>query len=383
MRKIILGILGVLLIVFAVFVANYLIDNKEKPTGNVQKVVKTVFVETVENKDIPIVITNNGNLEAKHRIEIYSEVQGVFQKSSRLFKEGQTYPKGSILLQIDNAEFYASVQSQKSSFVNLITSIMPDLRLDYPEVYPQWQSYLNDFKMDEPTPALPESSTAQVNNFIIGRGINTAFFNLKNLEQRLRKYTIVAPFDGVLTEALVNEGTLIRNGQKLGEFIDPEVYEMEVAVNKSYNRFLKEGEEVTLSNLDHTETWKGKVSRINGKVNQATQTVKVFIEVKGENLKEGMYVEASLVAKDEPDAIKIDRSLMVDQSHIYAVKDTVLELVDVKPVFYSDREVVLQEVPDGTKIITKPIPGAYPGMVVKVSNEEVPNGNDTIKAAAE
>ncbi|MCM5662714.1 efflux RND transporter periplasmic adaptor subunit [Galbibacter mesophilus] len=382
MRKIILGILGVLLIAFAVFVANYLIENKEKPSGSVQKVVKTVFVETVENKDIPIVITNNGNLEAKHRIEIYSEVQGVFQKSSKLFKEGQAYPKGSILIEIDNAEFYASVQSEKSRFVNLITSIMPDLRLDYPDAYPEWQSYLDNFNMQKQAPPLPKTSSAQVNNFIIGRGINTAFYNLKNLEQRLQKYTIIAPFDGVLTEALVTEGTLVRNGQKLGEFIDPDVYEMEVSINKSYNRFLELGEEVELSNLDRTESWKGTVSRINGKVNQATQTVKVFIEVTGKNLKEGMYMEASLVAKDEPNAIKIDRSLMVDRSHIYAVKDTVLELIDVKPVFYSDREVVLKEVPNGTKIITKSIPGAYPGMVVRVAENEAASINET-KAAAE
>ncbi|MCF8715413.1 HlyD family efflux transporter periplasmic adaptor subunit [Joostella atrarenae] len=381
MRKIILGILGVLLIVFAIFIANYLIDSKEKSEGNVKRVVKTVFVETVKNKEIPIVVTNNGNLLAKHRIEIYSEVQGVFERSSKLFKEGQEYRKGSVLLRINDGEFYASVQSQKSSFINLITSIMPDLRLDYPDAYPKWQEYLSSFNMDKPIPTLPESSSVQETNFIIGRGINSSYYNIRNLEQRLQKYTIVAPFTGVLTEALVNEGTLIRNGQKLGEFIDPNVYEMEVAVNKSYSQFLRVGEEVTLSNLEHTESWKGKVSRINGKIDQATQTVKVFIEAEGATLKEGMYMEASLVAMDEPSAIKIDRSLMVDESHIYAVKDTVLSLLKVNPIFYSDREVVLKDVPDGEKIITRSIPGAYPGMVVKISDASNINGTTKQEAA--
>ena len=53
---------------------------------------------------------------------------------------------------------------------------------------------------------------------------------------------ISAPFSGILTEALVTEGTLIRNGQKLGEFIDPSDYEMEVNISKSYANLLKVGE---------------------------------------------------------------------------------------------------------------------------------------------
>ena len=77
------------------------------------------------------------------------------------------------------------------------------------------------------------------NYFITGRGILSGFYNVKNLEQRLSKYRLVAPFSGVLTEALVTEGTLIRSGQKLGEFIDPTVYELEVAIGKILRRFVK------------------------------------------------------------------------------------------------------------------------------------------------
>ena len=80
------------------------------------------------------------------------------------------------------------------------------------------------------------------------------------MEEHYQKFRISAPFTGVLTEANVNPGTLIRTGQKLGEFIDPSVYELEVAVNKSYSELLKVGKEVTLTNIDHTKTWKGKVT---------------------------------------------------------------------------------------------------------------------------
>ncbi len=53
----------------------------------------------------------------------------------------------------------------------------------------------------------------------------------------MSKYTIKAPFKGILTEALVTEGTLIRNNQKLGEYIDPSLYEMEVSLGKKLCKF--------------------------------------------------------------------------------------------------------------------------------------------------
>jgi len=120
---------------------------------------------------------------------------------------------------------------------------------------------------------------------------------LKNLEERLVKYSINAPFDGVLIQALVTEGSLIRSGQMLGEYIDPKVYELQVAIAKDYADLLEEGESVTLTNNNETQTYSGTVSRINASIDQATQTVSIFIEVRDASLKEGMYLKAKVEAK--------------------------------------------------------------------------------------
>lgn len=370
MRKLLLAGLGVLFVAGAYYLAEYIVNSRQKPQAQVQKVVKTVYTDTVVNGNVPIVIRANGNLMAKHRIELYSEVSGIFRGSSQLFKAGQAYRKGETLLRIDDQEFMASVQSQKSNLLNLITGIMPDIRLDYPQSYRNWENYLADFSLNGATKALPEPVSVQEKNFITGRGVYAAYYQLKNLETRLSKHIIRAPFDGILTEALVNEGTLIRNGQKLGEFIDPSGYEMEMAVNKSFAPFLTEGKKVDIKDLEGTSHWTGKVARINGKVDMTTQTIKVYVEVQGEGLREGMYLEASMHAKDAPDAVQLDRSLMVDQSKIYAVKDTILELIEVKPLYFSDTQVVLSGIKDGTTILSKTVPGAYPGMVVKVAQEQ-------------
>ncbi len=365
MRKIILSVLGVLIIVASVFVAKMIIDSKTNSRTQVEKVVKTVFAEQIQNGTIPIVVPANGNLRAKNRMELYAEVQGVFRGGNKLFRPGQNYRKGETIIRIDANEYKANVQSAKSNLYNQLTSIMPDLRLDYPDIFPKWQAYLSGFDMGKTTPNLPQMTSEKEKFFISGRGILTTYYNVKNMEQRLSKYRISAPFTGILTDALVTEGTLIRAGQKLGEFINTGVYELEVSISKNFSDLLKVGEQVALMNLDKTKNYMGKVIRINGSVDQATQTIKAFIEVRDSNLREGMYLEANLNAKEETNAIEIDRNLLLENNQIFVVRDSILDIIDVKPVYFSDKKVVLKEVPDGTTILSKPLMGAYTGMLVK------------------
>ena len=365
MRKIILALLGVLLIIASVYVSKLIISNKNTIRKAPPKVIKTVYVDTVLNSTIPIIIPANGNLIAKRRLEIYSEVQGIFKPASKLFKPGEKYNKNEIFITINNTEYYSSVQSAKSNLYNSIVAIMADLRLDFPDIYPKWQAYIISFDLDKTTPKLPEMSSQKENYFITGRGIVSNYYSVKNLEERLTKYTIKAPFKGILTESLVTEGTLIRNNQKLGEYIDPSIYEMEVSLGKNYASLLRIGENVQLNNLENTEKYTGKISRINGSVNSDTQTIAVFIEIKNSSLKEGMYLEAKINAKNEPNAIEINRSLLLDENKIFIVRDNVLDIMEVTPTYFSETKVVLKNIPDKTIILSNPFPGAFVGMSVK------------------
>ncbi len=366
MRKYISIVLGILIIVASVYIVKAMVANNQKPQRKAKKIVKTVFIDIVENKDIPITINANGNLVAKNKIEIFSEVQGILQTTSKEFKPGTSYRKGQVILKINNEEHYANLQAQKSNLYNAITSIMPDIRLDYPVEYKKWQNYLSSFDFDKTTPKLPEMNSEKEKFFISGRNIYTTYYNVKNMEVRLNKYIIRAPYNGILTDALVNPGSLVRQGQKLGEFINPSVYEMEVAINANYIDLLKKGNTVKVQTLDNSKTWNGKIIRVNGKVDQTSQTVKAFIQVDGKDLKEGMYLEANLVAKKEKNAYEMPRKLLVNNESVFVLKDSVLDLVKVNAVYFKDKTVVIKGLENGTKVLSKSVPGAYAGMAVKV-----------------
>lgn len=370
MRKLIITGAGLGFLALSYLISNFFENSKKDPKPKAVKIEKTVFVDEVKNQEIPIIVTANGNLVAKNKVDIYSEVQGVLQDTGKDFRIGTPYKKGQTLLRINNQEFYASIKSQRSALQSSIASIMPDIRLDYPESFEAWNSYLQNFNINNSLAPLPEPKSNKEKYFISGKNIYTSFYNIKNLEVRLGKYNIRAPFNGVLTEALVTNGTLVRAGQKMGEFIDTSVFELPLSVNASYVDALAKGKKVTLRNLEKTKTWQGVVTRINGKIDQTSQTVTIFIEVKGEELREGMYLEADVSTKPVSNAIEIDRKLLVENKSLYLVKDSILSLVDINPVHFNEKTVVVKGLTDGSQLVSKPVAGAYSGMPVKIFSEK-------------
>jgi len=363
-RKIILAVLGILMVVGAVMVAKNMAAEKRKPKPKEKKVITSVFTEMVANSSVPVQIKTSGNLMAKNRVELFAEVQGVFESTGRSFLPGEAYKKGAVLIKINSEEHRANIRSQKSNLYNQLVNFLPDLRMDYEASFPQWDAYVKTFDVNAPLKVFPEPVTDREKLFIAGRNIQTAFFNIKNLEERLNKYTITAPYYGILTEALVDRGAVVRAGQKLGEFIAPSVFELEVAVNESYTNLLGIGKKVELYNIDKSDSWTGTVSRINARVNPSTQTVQVYIQVRGKGLKEGMYMEAAVKAKEEKETFEIDRKLLFDENKLYVVKDSILEIVNVSPVFYKEKTVLVRGLKDGMKVLSKSVPGAFVGMKV-------------------
>lgn len=364
-RQIIISLVGLVIIGLSLFFAGVL-GNREKPVPpKAKRAVPAVFTQTVKNGNTPITVTAGGNLAARDRIEIFSEVQGLFAYSANNFKPGTYYKKGATLVRINSDEARATLRAQKSALYNQMVALLPDLRFDYAESLPQWESYINAFDEDKPLPPLPSPVNDREKLFIAGRNINSTWYNVKNLEERIVKYSIYAPFGGILTEALVDKGALIRPGQKLGEFINPNVYELEVAVNADYADLLKVGKSVTLHNLERTKTYQGTVSRLNSLIDPNTQTLQTFIRVTGDDLREGMYLEADLTAKEEENTYEVDRKLITDNDKLYYLKDSTLMLKTVEPVYYKENTVVVRGLPDGMPLLKNTVPGAYEGMKVK------------------
>ncbi|PLX12615.1 MAG: efflux transporter periplasmic adaptor subunit [Marinilabiliales bacterium] len=369
MRKLISIFIALVMIALAIFIAIMLINRKKPQMTALKKSMPLAYTEIVKNKDMPVTIPASGSLVAKNKIQLFSEVQGVFEESDKDFRAGEKFAKGDLIYKLNSDEFYTNLLAQKSSFQNLIVSIMPDIKLDFPDSFDNWENYINEFDITKPLSDLPKPLTDKEKRFIAAKNIYTNFYTIKNLEIKLDKYTIYAPFDGVLTIANVNPGTLVRPGQSMGEFVDTGVYEMEVSINSALASKIEVGDDVLVQNLEKVEEeFHGKIIRKNAKVDLGSQTVNIYIELRNNNLKEGMYLRALLKSKVLKNIYQIPRNLLVNQNEVYTVNDSVLQLQSVELVYQNAQSVIVRGLEDGQTILSKPVPKAFEGLKVSVSN---------------
>ena len=369
LRKVIVSLIGLAIMALGFFGMQKMASKEKKERPKEEKTIPTVFTKVVKNSDNAITITASGNLAARDRIEIFSEVQGLFENSAHQFKPGVYYKSGELLLSLNSDEARANLRSQKSNLYNQLVSILPELKFDYPEAFQKWQDYANSFDVERSLTPLPKTSSEREKLFIVGKNISSSWYNVKNGEERLRKYNLYAPFDGILIEANVDKGALVRPGFKIGEFINPYNYELEVAVSSSFAEYLKVGNTVELTNVEKTKSWSGKVSRVNSLIDPNTQTIQAFIRASGKGLREGMYLEANLSAKNESNTFEVSRKNLVDNSKIFVYEDSKLLLKEVTPVHFTDKTAIVKGLADGTEILDKMLPGAYDGMAVNKFSE--------------
>lgn len=361
-------VLAVLVIIGAVVASRFLTSSnkgEEKPKAISKKSILQVNTLRVKNRTIDAPITVTGKLAAPNKVEIFAEVSGVLKGGSLLFKEGSQFPRGSILINIDDEEARLNLLSQKSQLLNSITQMMPDLKLDFPDAFPKWQTYLDNFDVNKSLEKLPEPDTDKEKYYVISRDIHNQFYSIKSQESRLRKYHIYAPFSGVVAESNINPGTLVRVGQKLGEFINPYSYELEALVSIKDIDLLKVGDPVRLTSVDISGNWKGTIKRINTRIDPNTQTVKVFIATTGQRLKEGMFLNGEVSANQISNAVSVPRNLLIDADKVYIVEDSRLKLRPVQVIRYSGNNAIIKGLEDKTLLLNESSKDFYEGMEVK------------------
>ena len=368
MRKSLVSIgFGLLLLITGIYVSNLIIDlNKTEPTYN-NNSLTSVYVEVVKNGSNKIEIERNGKLKSSNRISIISEVQGIKKENrNKSFKEGVSFKKDETLIEINSDELISTVKQSRSELKNLIASVLPDIKFDYAENFNEWKSYFDNLSVENPISKLPNSSNEKENLFLVSRGIESAYYKVKNLEERLSKYKIKAPFDGILVKGNISEGAYIVPNQMLGEFIDPNNFEVGVNIPVDLIEKIKLNQSVTIISND-TNTIKGKITRINQKVDEMTQTIKIFIEFNNNNLFEGKFVEVKIPMGIIPNSQIISRSLLINDSYVFiANEDDKISKINVTPLFFNKENVIVTGLNDGTRLITSNVSDIYEGMKIKV-----------------
>lgn len=359
-------ILGVAVVLVGIFVSKQLGKSEEANEPKISFRSKVLAASPAVLSSIPLNITVSGRLQATNRLELYSEVTGVLLTSN--FREGQQFAAGQIIASIDDAELRTALTAQRSNFMTIVNQALADISLDYPADAAAWKTFVQNIKPSQLLPSLPKLDNLQLKQFISGRNILTAYYNIQSQEIRLKKHKIAAPYSGVLSEATIDPGTLVRAGQKIGTFVQLGTYELEAPVSRNDLKHLKVGSTVKLKSTELDKEFNGTVSRINSIINPTTQMVSIFLKVSGAELREGLYLKAIINGGIEQDAIIVDRNMLEDGKAIYTITaDSTLVLTPVEVISFIDEKAIIKGIKNGMLIPNKAISGAFEGLKIEPS----------------
>ena len=296
-------------------------------------------------------IQMTGHLYAYDKVDLFGEVSGVLQETQKRFKEGYQYKKGEILIKIDDSVFKNNLLAQKSNLLNQLTVLIPDLSIDFPGSVSRWQEYLKKMTLEKPLQSLPEPASDKERYYIVSRNIYNLFFTIKSMEATLAKYTLRAPFNGVVTQSHINQGTLVRQGQKLGEFTNTDIYEMEAAVILFDANRLKVNQQVQLTTEDVDGTFTGTIHRINRVIDRNSMSIKVYIHTRDPRLRDGMFMQARTEGEAILNAFMVSKDLLVGGNQLFVIHNSTLNLQTVKIIGEPGGEIIVRGLADGVQLL--------------------------------
>lgn len=347
-------VLGILVIAVCIVLSVLLAGMKKAPKEKDSIVNEIVLpVQEVKNSEIDLQLSVTGKLEAYSKVEVYAEVSGILEDSGKAFLEGIQFSKGETLLSINKDKYESEVFSKRSSFMNKIASILPDLKYDYKESYIIWENYLKEFNVESYLKPIPKPANDKEKYYLAGKGIYTDYYNIRSQEEQLKKYVITAPFSGEVIESNIKPGTLVMSGQKLGEFVNTKTFDLVVGVDLNNLNGIKNGNEVYLNSTSTGQNWIGEVRRISNKIDEKTQMVDVYISVTGVGLKEGMFLNADISLKKNAIAVEIPRKLLADSDHVYIVKQNKVHLQQITVIQRKENTVIIEGLEDGNLLALK------------------------------
>lgn len=338
-------------VMFLLFTLKEEPQKKTKPQSDIY-----VRVDTVDYVNLQARITSSGRLHTYNEVVVSSEVSGRLSEGAVPFRAGQTFGKGQVIARVVNPEFPLSVKARKSRFLQTLASILPDLRLDYPDSYTRWYAFFEQIDIEQPMPRLPVPESSQERIFLASRNILSDYYTILGDEARLQKHDIRATFNGAFNNIAQEPGAVVNPGSRLATIVRTDLYELEVPVVTDEIRMLSVGDSVIVSAENINRAWKGEISRIGAVVNPSSQAVSVFVAIPGEKgLFDGMYLTARLYGSILEDVMEMPRNAVFNNNHVYILQKNTLVEKPVEIIKKNPETIFLKGLNEGGKLVIEPL----------------------------
>jgi membrane fusion protein (multidrug efflux system) len=295
--------------------------------------VQRVDVATLEER-----IEGSGQLLAKERAEIASEVDGVV--TELLVDEGDPVEAGRLLLAIDPEKHGLSVRNARAQLTDA-QAALDEAKREYDRVLVLHEKGIaSDATRDQRATSLARARS-QVEAARAGYGV---------AERALRDASVRAPFAGWVARRSVSRGEYVRPGQVLFELVALDPIEVEFTVTERDSARVHIGQRVRVTVAPYPdEGFEGEVSVISPIVDPKTRTLRVKARIANADgrLRPGLFARTDLGIAERPGALLVPEQAVLQRADgevvFVATSDDVARRVVVKTGLHRDGKVEIVE----------------------------------------
>jgi len=254
--------LSILIVIVILIVSKFIFFPKqeEEKSGMKGKTKGPSIVnyEVIKTSQLDYDIYTTGIIGAFNQVELFSEISGKITAIN--FKEGQLVEKGSLLIQINDAD----IQAQLLKSQNLIA--------------------LAQQKLERLKKIIEINGVSKVELEIQENELNTLKADYNYLQAQLEKTKIKAPFSGVIGLKNISVGAFVNSSVSIASLVQLKPVYVEFSFPEKYSEFFKLGTEVSFESEQHQQVSKAKVYAIDPKVDPLTKTIKARALYEGEKI---------------------------------------------------------------------------------------------------
>jgi len=367
-KKIIYFIGSIAVLGLAVALTGFFMNNQAEPKkSNQQEALLSVKIDTVETQKMNPAMSYEGRINSYETVSLAAEVSGRIMAGEVPLKEGADFEKGDLLVRIYDEDTRAAVTSGKSNFLRTLSSILPDVKVDFPEAYDKWKDFFNAIDVKRELPELPRIDSEQEQVFLASRGVLSEYYSLRQQEINLDKYNIYAPFDGAFMKVNQQVGAIANPGVALASIVRTDRLEVVVPVPPEDAQWVSAGDPVRLKTFN-SDYKTGTVTRIADFLDPSTQSVNVYVQYIPRDqgsFKVGEFVEATFKISRQVRGFTIPREALLNESQVYIVNDHKLKKKPVEIIRKMPDHAVVSGLADEELVVIESLVDVEEGQKVK------------------
>jgi membrane fusion protein (multidrug efflux system) len=341
-----------------------------------------VKFEPVRYTNIQSKVSETGRLASVAEVDIIAEASGAIQAGKVSLKKGASFRKGDVLFEVYPDEAILTLKARKSQYQNTLATILPDMKIDFPEMVDGFRAFFNSISVDSQLPPLPEISDDQLKIFLASRNVISEYYSIQRDELQLKRRTIRAPFDGTYKEVYLETGAYTNTGGRVARAIRTDEMELEVPLKRVDASWVRIGDPVQVHSEKRDLSWKGKVIRISPYVDEGTQSQEIFIHIqfnREKPLLAGEYLKAIFPVRPIMGVMEIPRNSVFNSNDVFVIKNGRLSKRQINVIKENDRTLIFNGLPEGDSVVVQQLINVSEGTMVQTEGGK-PGGSDKKEA---